>query len=59
MKVSRLIELLQQCSQDAEVLFWDGDERRVISEQLPVDQWHEGGRFVDINLHEVRREVAA
>jgi hypothetical protein len=59
MKVSRLIELLQQCSQDAEVLFWDGDERRVISEPLPVDQWHEGGRFVDINLHEVRREVAA
>ncbi len=40
MKVSRLIELLQQCSQDAEVLFWDGDERRVISELLPVDQWH-------------------
>ena len=56
MKVSRLIELLQQCSQDAEVLFWDGDERRVISEQLPVDQWHEGGRFVDINLHEPRIE---
>ena len=52
MKVSRLIELLQQCSQDAEVLFWDGDERRVINELLPIDQWHEGGKFVDINLHE-------
>ena len=59
MKVSQLIELLQQCSPEAEVLFWDGDERRVISEQLPIDAWHEGGRFVDINLHEVRREVAA
>ena len=56
MKVSQLIELLQECSPEAEVLFWDGDERRVISELLPVDQWHEGGRFVDINLHEPRIE---
>ena len=56
MKVSQLIELLQECSPEAEVLFWDGDERRVISEQLPIDAWHEGGRFIDINLHEPRIE---
>jgi hypothetical protein len=58
MKVSQLIELLQECSPDAEVLFWDGDERRFISEQLPIDAWHEGGRFIDINLLN-KREVAA
>ena len=42
MKVSQLIELLQECSPDAEVLFWDGDERR----------------FIDINLLNKREVVA-